>query len=159
MKEINKKLKKVFESKILVDVLYTIGIIIVVLLIFSAGISVGFYKANFGRAWGDNYEHNFGMRSAFPLGGNNFPNDHGAMGKVIKIELPTIIVQDQQDQTEKVILIKDDTKIQKARDSLISTDLELDDFIVVIGSPNNQGQIEAKFIRVIPSPNFLTNNN
>lgn len=157
MKEIHEKLKKVFESKVLVGVLYGIGIIIIVLVVFSAGVSVGFHKASFGRAWGDNYERNFGMRPIPPFGQDNFPNAHGSIGKIIKIELPTIIVQDQ-DKTEKVVLIKDDTKIQKMRDTITVADLEIDDFIVVIGSPNDQGQIEAKFIRVIPEPNFLTNN-
>ena len=159
MKKINEKIKKIFESKFLVGILYGVGIVVAVLLIFSAGVSVGFRKASFGRAWGDNYEQNFGMRPMPPFGGeNNFPNAHGAAGKIIKIELPTVIVQDQ-DKTEKVVLIKDDTKIQKMRDNIVSTDLKLDDFIVVIGSPNNQGQIEAKFIRIMPSPDFLINNN
>ena len=160
MKKINEKIKKIFESKILVGVLYGIGIVVIVLLIFSAGVSVGFRKASFGRAWGDNYERNFGMQSMppFGLGENDFQNAHGALGKIIKIELPTIIVQDQ-DKTEKVVLIKDDTKIQKMRDNISVDNLKVDDFIVVIGSPNAQGQIEAKFIRIMPSPDLLINNN
>ena len=160
MKKINEKIKKIFESKILVGILYGVGIAVAVLLIFSAGVSVGFRKASFGRAWGDNYERNFGMRPMppFGMGGNDFPNAHGAMGKIIKIELPTIIVQDQ-DKTEKVVLIKNDTKVQKMRDNINVANLKVDDFIVVIGSPNDQGQIEAKFIRMMPSPDFLINNN
>jgi len=160
MKQIHEKLKKIFESKVLVGVLYGVGVVVVALLIFSAGVSVGFHKASFGRAWGDNYERNFGMSPMPPFGANEdtFPNDHGAMGKIIKVELPTVIVQGQ-DQIEKVVLIKNDTKIQKARDNITSADLKVDDFIVVIGSPNDQGQIEAKFIRIMPSPDFLTNNN
>jgi hypothetical protein len=34
-------------------------------------------------------------------------------------------------------------------------DLALDDFVVVIGVPNDKGVIEAKLIRVIPKPEFL----
>jgi hypothetical protein len=161
MKEIHEKLKKVFESKVLMGVLYGFGIVIVLGFVFYAGISVGFHKASFGRAWGDNYEKNFGMRPEHPgfgFSGNNFPNAHGSTGKIIKIELPTMIVQDQ-DKTEKVVLIKDDTKIQKMRDVIKSSDLKIDDFVVVIGSPSDQGQIEAKFIRIMPQPDFLTNNN
>ena len=157
MKEIHGKLKKVFESKIFVGVLFGVGIVIVLGLVFSAGISVGFRKASFGRAWGDNYERNFGKMPMPPFSGDNFPNAHGATGKIIKIQLPTIIVQDQ-DNTEKVISTKDDTKIQKMRDEILSSDLKIDDFIVVIGSPNDAGQIEAKFIRIMPAPNFLNNN-
>ena len=155
MDEIHKKIKKVFESKVLIKVLYGIGIFIVILIIFSAGMSVGFRKATFGHAWGENYERNFGMMPP-PIGfnGNNFPNAHGAIGKIIKIELPTIIVEDR-DNTEKVVLIKDDTKIEKIRSIITNADLKINDFIVVIGTPDDQGQIEAKFIRIMPAPDFL----
>ncbi len=149
-KNIVENVKKVFESKITSKILFGIIIIIVIMLIFYAGMTVGFYKASFGHAWGDNYERNFGMMPDRPMfGGDNFPNAHGAAGKIIKIELPTIIVQDK-DNTEKVVLIKDDTQIQKIREQATKNDLKIDDFIVVIGTPNEQGQIEAKFIRVMP---------
>ena len=148
--EIEKDIKKVFESKIAFKVLCGIGFFIVALLIFYAGIRVGFHKASFGRAWGDNYERNFGMRpDRLPFGQDNFPNGSGAVGKIIKIQLPNIIVQDKSN-LEKTILIGADTLIQKAAGNLTSTDLKVDDFIVTIGTPNDQGVIEAKFIRVMP---------
>jgi hypothetical protein len=59
-------------------------------------------------------------------------------------------VQDNKDNTEKVVLIKDDTQIQKMMISVKASGLSVDDFVVVIGDPNNQGQIEAKFIRIMP---------
>lgn len=150
MQKIHEKMLKLFESKISVKILYVVGTVIVLILIFSAGVSVGFHKASFGRAWEENYERNFGMMPGRPvLGKDNFPNAHGAIGKIIKIELPTIIVQDK-DNTEKVVLIKDDTKIQRMMEELPVNELAVDDFVVIIGSPNNQGQIEAKFIRVMP---------
>lgn len=151
MKKIYEDIKKVLESKVSTGILVGIGIVIVAMLIFSAGIAVGFHKASFGHAWGENYERNFGMRPDRPIfGEDNFPNAHGAIGKIIKIELPTIIVQDNKDNTEKVVLIKDDTQIQKMMTSIKAKDLLIDDFVVVIGDPNGQGQIEAKFIRVMP---------
>ena len=144
-----------FESKIFVGILYGIGIVIILLLVLSAGISIGFHKASFGRAWGDNYERNFGMMQNRPMfGKDNFPNAHGAIGKIIKIELPTVIVQDK-DSTEKVILTENDTQIQRMRGNITINDLKINDFIVVIGSPNEQGQIEAKLIRVMPSPELM----
>ena len=150
MKKIYEDIKNVFESKITTKVLIVIGIIIVAMLIFSAGIFVGFRKASFGIDWGENYERNFGMRGdRMMFGRDNFPNSHGAVGKIIKTELPTIIVQDR-DNTEKVILIKDDTKIQKMMSDIKASDLTIDDFVTVIGSPNSEGQIEAKLIRVMP---------
>ncbi len=158
MKKIHEKMLTFFESKVLVGVLYGIGIVIIVIIIFSAGISVGSRRASFGRAWGDNYERNFGMMPGrMGFGKDNFPNSHGAIGKIIKIELPTIIVQDK-DSTEKVILLKGDTKIQKMMQEIKMTDLVIDDFVVVVGSPNDQGQIEAKLLRVMPAPELLNNN-
>lgn len=158
MQEMNEKIEKVFESKILAGALYAMGGMLILLLVFVAGVNVGFDKASFGRSWGDNYEKNFGMmpsgRPSQIMG--NFPNARGAVGKVIQIQLPTIIVADK-DNTEKVILLKDDTKIVNAGQEVASSDLQIDDFVVVIGSPNNLGQVEAKFIRIIPSPNSLIN--
>ncbi|MBU0612227.1 hypothetical protein KKA39_01085 [Patescibacteria group bacterium] len=159
MKKIYKRLIKLFESRILIGVLSGIGIIVVIILIFSAGVSVGFHKASFGRAWGENYGRNFGMKPGGPhfLGRDNFPNAHGAAGKIIKKETPIIIVQDK-DGTEKIILTNDQTKIQKMQKNIGVSDLKIDDFIVTIGSPNNKGQIEAKFIRLMPFPDFLNGN-
>ena len=151
MQKIKERVAKIFESKVAFRVLVGIGIIIVAMLIFSAGISVGFHKASFGRAWGENYERNFGMRPDRPMfGEDNFPNANGAIGKIIKITLPNIIVQDK-DNTEKVIVIKDDTKIQKMMSAVKGSDLAIDDFVIIIGSPNDQGQIEAKLIRIMPA--------
>lgn len=158
MKKIYEEIKKVFDSKISNKVLITIGSAIVIILVFSAGVSVGFHKASFGRAWGENYERNFGMRPNRPMFmENNFPNAHGAIGKIIKIELPTIIVQDKNN-TEKVVLTKDDTQIQRMKERMSKNDLKIDNFVVVIGSPNEQGQIEAKLIRIMPSPELIPNN-
>jgi len=154
MQKLHEKILKIFESKVLVGILYGVGIVIVIVLIFSAGVSVGFRKASFGRAWGENYERNFGMMpNRPPFGKDNFPNAHGAAGEIIKVELPILIVQDREN-TEKVILIADDTKIQKMREDVKIDELKINDFVVIIGSPNDKGQIEAKFIRIMPMPNF-----
>ncbi len=143
-------IKKVFESKVSFRILLGIGIAIVALLIFSLGVVVGFHKASFGRAWEENYERNFGlMPNRPPL--DNFPNASGATGKIIKVTLPTIIVEDRNN-TEKVVLIKDDTQIQEMRAVVTANDLKIDDFVIVIGTPNTQGQIEAKLIRIMPAP-------
>lgn len=150
--DIKESVKKILESKVVIKVLYGIGIVLVAMVIFYAGITVGFHKASFGHAWGENYERNFGMMQNRPMfGQDNFPNANGAIGKIIKITLPTIIVQDR-DNIEKVILIKSDTQIQKLRENITTNDLKVDDSIVVIGTPNGQGQIEAKFIRIMPLP-------
>ena len=158
MKDIKEEIKKVFESKKVLVIASILGVLIIASLIFQVGVSVGFHKASFGRDWGENYGRNFGMMRGGdqgPLGGRmmnqeNFPNAHGTVGKIIKTELPTIIVQDK-DGTEKVVLIKDDTSIRSMKADMKGSDLKVDDFIVVVGSPNTTGQIEAKLIRIMPA--------
>jgi hypothetical protein len=160
MKEIKESIKKVFGSKKVLIVVSIVGILVVFSFIFQAGVLVGFHKASFGKSWSENYERNFGMirgekepfrRIGMP---ENFPNAHGTVGKIIKIELPSIITLDK-DGTEKLVLINENTEIRSAKEKITKNDLKIDNFIVVIGSPNTQGQIEAKLIRVMPVPELL----
>ena len=51
---------------------------------------------------------------------------------------------------EKIILVSDATIIKRFQDTIKLADLKVDDYIVVIGEPNNAGQIEAKLIRLMP---------
>ena len=161
MKKILEDIKKVFESKASFRILCGIGTVVVALLIFAGGVSVGLHQATFGRDWQDHYNENFGvvrppytdaMRKIGII--NDFPIAHGSTGKIIKLELPNIIVEDK-DNTEKTISIASDTTIEQGKVAIQATDLKIDDFIVAIGTPDTQGIIEAKFIRVIPSPELL----
>lgn len=158
-KDLKIKIKKVIESKQFLSVICTLGVLFIVFLIFQAGMMAGFHRASFGRDWGDNYSRNFGSphKDFQMMGGRmgdfgNLPNAHGAIGKIIKIELPTIIVQDENDNTEKVVLISDNTEIHEMRNMISKENLKLDDHIVVIGTPNANGQIEARLIRFLPTP-------
>jgi len=152
----NEEIRKVLDSKALTRILKAVVIFIVVILIFYAGFIVGFHKASFERDWGEHYNENFGMgHMGGPIGEmDDFPNAHGAIGKIIKIELPNIIVEDK-DNTEKAILIGNDTQIQQGNMTLAPTDLKIDDFAVVIGAPDPQGVIEAKLVRILPNPESL----
>jgi len=123
-------------------------------IIFRLGMAVGFYKAGFSYRWGENYHRNFGGPRAGFLGdffGRDLIESHGTVGKIIKVEPPSIII-DGKDGIEKDIVIKDDTAVKKMHETIAAKDLKIDDFVVVVGSPNNAGQIEAKLIRVMPSP-------
>jgi len=152
-------IKNIVESKTFRTVMFTLGVLFILFLVFQAGMMAGFRKASFGRDWGDNYTKNFGSPYKGPqmmIGGfgdfSNLPNAHGAIGKIIKIELPTLIILDEKDNTEKVVLINEKTEIRRMRDSVKSNELKLDDHMVVIGTPNSSGQIEARLIRFLPAP-------
>jgi len=134
--------------------LFIIGFLVILLLVFRAGMEVGLRKATFSYRWGENYHRNFGgprggfmggMMQDDPVGG------YGVFGKIIKIDLPLVVINDQRG-TEKVVLLKNDTTIRRFRDAIQPGDIKIDDAVVVIGSPNDAGQIEAKLIRMIPPP-------
>jgi hypothetical protein len=153
------KIKKALESKKFMAVICVIGFLFITFVIFQAGMIAGFHKATFGRDWGDNYNMNFNSPRMGPqmmIGefgdARDIPNAHGSIGKIIKIELPTMIVLDEKDNTEKVILLSDQTEIREMRNSLTKDKLKIDDHVVVIGTPNSSGQIEASLIRLMPAP-------
>jgi hypothetical protein len=129
------------------------GFVIIVLL-FGAGVFVGGMKARFSYRWAESYHKNFaGPRGGFfgdwrtlpPPG--DFIESHGTFGEIIKINDSDLIVKGQGD-VEKVILITKDTTIERGRETLKKEELKVGDSVVVIGSPNEQGQIEAKLLRL-----------
>src|SRR3989344_3922440 len=149
-----KTIKKFFQSRdVLKWVIIGLAGFAVLILVFGAGIKVGTMKANYSYRWAENYHKNFGgprggflgdLRS-FPQG--DFINGHGVFGSIIKIDGSTIIAKDKDD-VEKTILVSDSTIIRKGREKVKLPDLKVDEDIVIIGSPNEEGQIEAKLIRV-----------
>ena len=146
--------KEIFQSKKFKIALLGIAGLIVALLIFQAGIFVGYRKASFSYEWGQNYPRIFGAPPGDFLnefGDRGFISGHGTVGQIIKIEGDTIVIKGN-DNAEKTVIVSDSTTIQSGRQTIKISDLKADDFIVTIGSPNNSGQIEAKFIRVMPPP-------
>ena len=141
----------------IIIVLFSLALLVGV---FGLGIAVGYHKARFSYAWGENYHRNFGgPRGGFfrNFSGRDFIDAHGTFGQIVKIDLSTnlgqvaTLVIKGQDNVEKIVLIKDDTSIRRFRDAIKPSDLKADDYVVVIGEPNNEGQIAAKFIRLLPA--------
>ncbi|MFH1170361.1 MAG: hypothetical protein V1704_02280 [Candidatus Vogelbacteria bacterium] len=127
------------------------SIAVIVLLIFQIGVMFGYRKAHFSARLGDNYFRAFDSRpSGFPFGmmGSDLPGGHGAVGKIVSITLPTFILA-SSDNVEKIILVKNDTIIRHFRETLATSNLALNDSVVVLGTPNDQGEIEAQLIRII----------
>lgn len=153
--EIKNNINKFTESNNFKNIAFIFGGLFILFFVFQMGMMAGFRKASFSRDWGNNYERNFGpMHKAPPfIGGDigGLPNAHGAIGKIIKVEYPNIVVLDK-DQTEKIVTINDQTNILERKEKVGKEVLVVDKYIIVIGSPNTSGQIEAKLIRIIPSP-------
>jgi len=128
--------------------------------IFSLGLVVGVHKARFSSNWAENYQKNFGgPRGMFPdeFNGRGFVNGHGVAGTILSVassnsgQFPTLTIKGS-DNIEKNVLIDSNTIVRKLGDIVQINDLNIDDFVVVIGEPNDSGQILAKFIREMPSP-------
>lgn len=172
-------LNEIVKSKYFKWTLIIIGELILLLVIFNAGMFIGFKKANFSYQWGENYHKNFGgPREGFMPGpmpipgkgpgpdfmGEDFVNPHGTTGVILSISTstppsayqatstpaqtaPSLIIRGN-DNTEKTVIIGADTIIRRNRDTITVNNLAGGEMVVVIGEPNNSGQIEAKFIRV-----------
>jgi hypothetical protein len=133
--------------------------IVVIVLVFGLGVFVGEQKAKFSYRWAENYHRMFAGPEAgflknwknphfFSL--ENFIEGHGTVGEIIKIEGNNLIVKGKRD-VEKIILVNEKTVIKSGFKNIKVLDLKIGDIIVVIGFPNDKGQIEAKLIRVFPS--------
>ena len=138
--------------------MWGIAAVIVAGLIFQAGIFVGYYKASFSYRLGDEYHDVFGTRPMasgtppqFGFLGQGFSGAYGVSGDILKIDLPNIVIEGQN-SVEETVVLSTSTIFRKMRDSIKATDLSPEDFVVIIGEPNNLGQIEAKLVRVVPPP-------
>lgn len=152
------ELNNFFQSKTFKIIIWIIAGLIIILFVFKLGLTVGLNKARFSYKWGENYHRNFaGPRQGFfrdfgrDFVAKDFIEAHGVFGQIIKIDGSTLIIRGRDD-VEKIVVVTDNTIINRFREKIKLTDLKLNDRIVVIGEPNDAGQIEARLIRVLPPP-------
>jgi len=139
----------ILQSKVFKGILYGLGIAIVLFLVFEVGMTVGYQKAMFSYRWVDHYQENFMPRGDFSRPDKGFINPHGAMGDIIKIDSSLLTIKGP-DEVEKPVLLKSDTAIERGFDIIKPSDLKVGDHVIVIGAPNDSGQVEAKLLRVMP---------
>jgi len=133
--------------------------VLVAFLIFGAGVFVGLEKAKFSYRFSDNYYRTFTRPVPGPIPGgpkmfmldHEYMNPHGSGGTVIKVGTNSVTIKEDSG-LEKNIIVESDTSIKDGRMDLKLNALKINDQIVVIGSPDNNGEITAKLIRVIPNP-------
>ncbi len=146
------KIKVLYAHKGLRLGMYIIGGLFILGATFQLGVFTGYHKASFARDWGDHYGKNFGMEKPESFKGmmrGDLPMSHGAAGKVLTVTLPTFVIEDK-DGTEKTVTVSTTTIIKSGMQYASSTLLTPNTFVVIIGEPNKNGQIEAKLIRVMP---------
>jgi hypothetical protein len=144
--------------KIFRGVLIAIVSLIVLMVVFQAGIFVGYHKATFSFGSGDNYYRAFGRGpigvGRGMMGGfdpDDVPGGHGAVGKIVRINLPTIVVADIKN-FEKTVFIDENTLIRRFRDNVEAENISVGETVIILGTPDEKGLITAKLIRILPPP-------
>lgn len=138
--------------------MFTLVVALIVLLIFQAGFAIGFRKAAFSFNWNKNYinDNNFDDPRSFMapfMHDSDDINPHGAVGEIISINLPTILLK-RSNGPEEIIHISTTTEIRNLRQTASTSDLTLHKLIIVIGEANNHGQIDAALVRILPTETF-----
>lgn len=145
-----------FQTKLFKGIILGIGAAAILSFVFSLGVFIGLKRADFSFRWADEYHRNFGGPSGGIFGdfmgmGREFADANGSFGQIINIDTTasTLTIKDVSN-VEKNILVSGKTTIIYQRKNIKLSDLKLDDSVVVIGEPNNYGQIAAELIRVMP---------
>lgn len=140
-------------SKIFKWLVFTLAELILLIGAFALGTSVGFHKAGFSYSWATHYRGNFGGPTTGqfmpPPSGSNFFTPHGEYGEILSVNGTSSIIIKDSGGNENTILISPGATIRQDYQTLLPQNLKAGQDIVVIGQPNDQGQIEARFIRVL----------
>lgn len=126
----------------------------VVMASFQVGVSIGERKAKFSHRFGDSFERNFRGPDGWGMRGPDedfMPGGHGAVGEIVSLALPTIVVSGP-DKLEMTIVLDEETVVRRFREEIQAADLKVGDHIVTLGEPDEEGRILAKLIRVLPPP-------
>ena len=119
--------------------------LLVLVVVFGAGMLAGSEKAEFSEHWEANYRPNvFGIMLRPPMS----LNAHGVDGPIVKLNQGSLVVEDG-DGSEKTVLISPSTTIREDGNTIGFSELKLNDHVVVIGSPNDQGEVNAIIIRIM----------
>jgi hypothetical protein len=143
-----------FRSRLFVGILIGVAVMFVLVCVFETGVAVGYHEATFSSHWGANYERNFGgsgMQGSMGLPDGHDPEAYGATGEIISVSGSTIVVQNSNRQEEKVV-INSTTSIRNQENTITASALTDGTYVVVVGDPDDDGNIDASLIRVIPSP-------
>ncbi|HWR00021.1 MAG TPA: hypothetical protein VN397_04225 [Candidatus Methylomirabilis sp.] len=138
------------KSKSVQVLLTVLAALILLVASFTAGVSVGERKARHFSKWSENYPRMFGTERGFrgmtPFRGA--PDAHGAFGKILSVSGSDIVVQGK-DGVEQNVLVSSSTEIRVGRERGGIDDIRPGDQAAVFGAPNEEGQIDARLIRLM----------
>jgi len=132
------------QSKWLRYGLATVGVILVLSIVFGAGIVVGRWSAGEARSNAPLLERGF-----------LFSGSHGAIGTLQAVQEKSLTLE-LRDGTTQTILIDYKTRLERKQKKITLADLRTGERLLVVGTPDEQGQIKARLIHAFeprnPSP-------
>ncbi len=141
------------EKKWLIWTLIAVGELALILLVFRVGEVIGVERANFNSGWAANYGRFFGEpRQGFFQAVGELPPPvpaFGNVGTVLSVGNNQLVMEDNS-MNEKTVAVSSSTTIREGLNEIITSGIATGSQIIVIGVPNSQGQIVARFIRVFP---------
>jgi len=144
-----------FETKTYGKIIAGLAVLVIALIIFSAGIFVGYTKATFSKDMDDVYRQGFtdpGSPFAPFMHYSDDISSHGIVGQIVSTNLPTSIMIKGGQNAEQIVALSPETTVRIFHTLATTSDIKTGDQAIVIGTPNEQGEIEASFIRIIPPP-------
>ncbi len=146
-------IKKFLQSRGFTRILYALGILLIVLVIFQAGMFTGYRRAMFLAQMDSNYRRDLhDPRSLFApfMHGPDEANSHGAVGEIVSVNLPLVMVKGGS-TAEEIVMINPGTTIRRFHDTATTSDLRAGEQVVVVGNPDSDGRIQAQFVRILPN--------
>ncbi len=130
----------------------------IAMLIFHIGVVVGSHHPFCQRQWREDSgremppppQFGFGGKASIPMPQSFIRGEHGVVGTIVSIALPTITVTARDGSTQKVSL-DSKTTVRGQNGSLTPADLHVGDGVVIMSEPNiqNNNEVDASIIRVI----------
>ncbi len=132
------------QSKWLRYGLAALGVMLVLSIVFGAGVVVGRWSASDARSNAPLLERGF-----------LFSGSHGAIGTLQAVQEKSLTLE-LRDGTTQTISIDYKTRLERKQKKITLADLRTGERLLVVGTPDEQGQIKGRLIHVLeprtPSP-------
>lgn len=143
----------ILDSKKTRAILWIIGGFAVVLVVFGAGMVVGYRQGVFASHFGKDYLANFrggvSMMADVLPGGPPPLNQYGMAGTVLGVDPSSSVISvEGPSGDEGWVVVNGGTMIREENRTISLRNVVPGNTIVVIGDPNGQGQVLARFIRI-----------
>ena len=147
--------RRYIDSRPFMAILTGLIVLLVIIAIFETGVFFGLHEARHSYRWGENYAQNFGGPRGGFFGSVSAPSDmpggHGAFGQISNVSLPTFVITDPAHPEER-IRVASSTVIRNGAGTTDASALSTGTYVVVLGTPDENGVIDAALIRIMPAP-------